>query len=796
MIDCLIIGYNDQDFSEFVRILKSMGTHHPDFRDLNLNYVEYENKPYRALDIFTRFYYEGKKEKGRPFHNSDLLWMVVMYLGTYLAKRGFTFDYINLYQFEKEKLREKLLKNEYLAIAITTTIYNFDHPITEIISFIKEYNTEAKIVVGGPFVAKRVENMDEVSMKSLFKYIGADFFIYSLEGEQEFVDILYALKSKSSFHTIPNITYREGKEFFMTPARFFSTSLEENMIDYSLFPEEDIGDYVNIRISKGCPYSCAFCGFPTRAKKYQCASVERIRKEMRAIKDVGAVTGFFFIDDTVNLPKKRFKEILRMMIKEKFDFKWNCFFRSDQMDGEMVQLMKESGCEGVFLGLESANPTVLKNMNKNVGKEYYYRAIPMFKEAGIVTFISIFVGFPGETVDTFHETIEFLRETEADFYRPQLWYCDPVTPVWQEREKFGLKGTSFSWKHNTMDAATACDLMEEAMIKLDTPIWVPDPGYNFISLYIMRQRGVSFEKQRIFLRCFNAIVKEKILYPHRKDVSPQLIENLRRSCRYDEPLEIDMRPIQIISDTCYLQAESYLYHEYVENAPPHLNSEKQIEQPSHQGLLASKAILVDEKVLENLKTIYMPSLSDILLSAFGILIKVIERSGVVDSLVSSINGEVIPFRFTFGDGILLDEFMMQNARKREEAIRHHRFALSILTHPLWEKRYRQKSPLFRYGFLECDDENIVLKRLQQYTPRVYCHLGFALFLHSNQGIKVIYSSEKYREETIEQYIRSFHEILSMMSSKSDIPIQEIGFEHQKDELNTTIRNIASKGFNF
>jgi serine/threonine protein kinase len=47
-------------------------------------------------------------------------------------------------------------------------------------------------------------------------------------------------------------------------------------------------------------------------------------------------------------------------------FKWNCQFRCQYADDETVHLMRESGCEGVFLGLEAANDDVLRNMNKDV----------------------------------------------------------------------------------------------------------------------------------------------------------------------------------------------------------------------------------------------------------------------------------------------------------------------------------------------------------------------------------------------------------------------------------------------
>ncbi|UCH98128.1 MAG: AMP-binding protein, partial [Candidatus Aminicenantes bacterium] len=141
--------------------------------------------------------------------------------------------------------------------------------------------------------------------------------------------------------------------------------------------------------------------------------------------------------------------------------------------------------------------------------------------------------------------MDFLQETQPDFYRPQLWYCELLTPIWQQREKYGLKGYHFGWSHDTMDARTACDLLEKAFLSPDTPIWVPDPGFNFVSLYYLRERGMSIEQVKAFLRCFNAVVREKLLYPNKGEVSPHLLENLRISCQFDQPVYPDMGLIEV-----------------------------------------------------------------------------------------------------------------------------------------------------------------------------------------------------------------------------------------------------------
>ena len=93
-------------------------------------------------------------------------------------------------------------------------------------------------------------------------------------------------------------------------------------------------------------------------------------------------------------------------------------------------------------------------MNKTSRREDYMRVIPELRDAGIVTHCNLIVGYPGETMESVGETMSLVEIAQPDFYRAQLWYCDPTTPVWEHRSELGIKGSAFRWSHPTMDSAT------------------------------------------------------------------------------------------------------------------------------------------------------------------------------------------------------------------------------------------------------------------------------------------------------------------------------------------------------
>jgi anaerobic magnesium-protoporphyrin IX monomethyl ester cyclase len=504
MTDCLIIGHNDGNFGEYVGMVRSMGEESGAFRDLRLAFLNIDGEPQHALHALTR--YAGPTPSGMPYHNTDFLWPTIPYLASYLDRRGFTFDYVNRFQFEKAALKRKLLQDRILTIAITTTLHVSVHPILEIIAFIREHNDEAKIIVGGPFIANLPASTDEAGMRQLFAYMDADFYVIQSEGEQALVRIIETLKRGGDPAVIPNIAYRSGGEHVLTSAEPESNPLEENRVDYRLFSRDVFGQFVTLRTAKSCPFACSFCGFPQRAGKYTYLSVQDVERELDAIRAIGGVTTLTFIDDTFNVPKPRFKEIMRMMIRNQYGFRWNIFFRSDHGDDEAIELMGQAGCEGVFLGVESGSDHMLQLMNKTARRKNYMHAIPRLRQAGVATHASIIVGFPGETRETVQESISLVEEAQPDFFRAQLWYADPVTPIWQRRADFGVQGSAFNWSHDSMDAAEACDIIDTMFRTTGGSVWMPQNGFEMWTLFYLQRLGMSLPQIKDFARAFNGAI--------------------------------------------------------------------------------------------------------------------------------------------------------------------------------------------------------------------------------------------------------------------------------------------------
>ena len=784
-VDCLLVGHNELEFQQYFNILENMassgGRDHVAFTDMQLNCVRYEGKPYQAMDILTKFYNEGLDPKDhRDFYNGDCVWTALTYLGSYLSRRGYTFDYINLFHWEKKQLKEKLKSNNYRLIILTGTMYVFEQNIWEIITFIRRVKPDAKVIVGGPYISKEAEEREPEYVKPLFRYLNADFYCYSREGEQTLVKLIEALKNNVDVSTVPNLAYKSGKDYLITPRWQEKNPLADNMIDYSLFTEAFAkSGWANVRISDGCPYACGFCSFPEHGnERYVIMTLDRIEREFDAIKATGAITHIFFIDATMNVPPNQFKAMLRMMIKKNYGFKWHCFFRCDQTDEETIQLMKEAGCLGVFLGLESANETVLKNMDKTAHKEDFRRTMPWFKKYGMRQMISVQVGFPGETYASLQESFDFIEEIKPDYTRIQIWFCDATTPVWRKRDKFALKGKAYGWSHYTMNAETAVELVVRSFMALEHVTWVPDPGYNWVSFYANEKRGMSIEQQKTFLQFFVAAAKEKLLKPNLKQLSPALLENFKLSAQFDRPTKPDLSVIEPYSGVRYVAAEKFWIDDFI-NAPDAIAIPKAANPAS-----ISVARFVSKQLSEKLSASYSIDFAELVFVCYGALLARISGQDEAVVVASLDEKEPFPIRFRSCLDLNFTEFARNSSQKLEQARIHRLFAFFVLTNPLRLKEFGSACPSFNAGCLVTrSPEDTMDSRLEHY-PAVNQQIDLLLKLTTGTdgtSFEVSCPTGRYSQTQVEKIAEEIMSALEVLSARMDLKLNHFVWDFTLEE---------------
>ncbi|MGC9049061.1 MAG: B12-binding domain-containing radical SAM protein [Patescibacteria group bacterium] len=200
---------------------------------------------------------------------------------------------------------------------------------------------------------------------------------------------------------------------------------------------------------RGCPYNCIFCHNTWRGIPFRFHSPERVVSEIRDIKNKYNISHLFFIDDNLFVNKHWLREICRLLIHNQINIVWGCNARVDNIDSDILRIVKEAGCRQLTFGFESGSQRILDILRKGTTVEQNRLAIKMCKEAGILATGTFMIGNPTETEEDVRLTQQFIKENDIDNYGVCLTTPYPGTELWRWCEKRGFIPSKIEWQDFT-----------------------------------------------------------------------------------------------------------------------------------------------------------------------------------------------------------------------------------------------------------------------------------------------------------------------------------------------------------
>jgi radical SAM PhpK family P-methyltransferase len=465
------------------------------------------------LDVLN--YFQNKESRGQHpesyYHLSEIPNAAASYLVSNLRRRGYAAQFISHFGAERQVIADTLSSDPPLAIALTTTFYLSPVPIIDIITWLKSFNQDTKIIVGGPLVGNLARDLDRSTLPYALNAMGADVYIRDSQGEATLCSVLDCLRQGGdSLADIPNLYVRAEDGYQFTGMRPENNSLDEWAISWDRLADHELGTVLQTRTARSCAFSCSFCDYPTRAGALALADLATVERELSEMAEMGTKY-LVFVDDTFNIPPQRFKDICSMLIRRNFGFEWFSYFRcSNVRDPETFDLMRESGCAGVFLGIESGDDRVLKNMNKKARIAQYEYGIEQLRSRGIATFASFIMGFPGETPETVDNTIDFINRTNPTFFRCEPWWYNHNSPIHAQFADFSLHGRDYQWEHETMDNHGATEASNRAFRNVHGSTWMPMYNFDFWALPYLISKGMAIEQIVEFHRLCRKLMESNL----------------------------------------------------------------------------------------------------------------------------------------------------------------------------------------------------------------------------------------------------------------------------------------------
>jgi len=195
---------------------------------------------------------------------------------------------------------------------------------------------------------------------------------------------------------------------------------------------------VGIIQSRGCIYSCVFCGsHQIFGHKVRFRSVDNVIAEMTHVISEMGYHGFNFHDDTFCVNRTRTIELCKEF--KRLNVVWRCLTRVNTVNEDILSAMKDAGCKEIIYGIESGSQEILDNLHKGTTVKQNLDAMKLTKKMGIQVKAGIIVGSPGETWETVEETKKLLRECPPDFWNVSVFTPYPGCEVNANPEKFGVK---------------------------------------------------------------------------------------------------------------------------------------------------------------------------------------------------------------------------------------------------------------------------------------------------------------------------------------------------------------------
>ncbi|MFI7020082.1 PhpK family radical SAM P-methyltransferase [Streptomyces sp. NPDC050164] len=495
VLDCIVIGYNDPPLSFHEHRLMAQEEASPERRVFMREHLLLDGERLAPMDVINHGMKASTKPGEHPYyHVGEVPNLAAVYLTSFLRNKGFQAEYVSLFRPERLRLEELLEQRNPRVVAITTTFYLMPWPVHEICRFIRERSPGTHIVVGGPLVDNLAVDLSDEALAGVFEWVGADSYVRESQGEATLGLVVRSLRDGTDLTRVPNLYLRDDGSFRFTGVKPEANSLDECAIDWGICGGDRLGATVQTRTARSCAFKCSFCDFPVRAGALSLASVEVVEQELRQLAGRG-VKNLVFVDDTFNVPVGRFKELCRMMIRNNFSFEWYSFFRcSAARDTEIYDLMQRSGCRAVFLGIETGDDSVLRNMVKSSNIDQYRFGIEQLHARGIATFASFICGFPGETENTVKNTIRFINETEPTFYRAELWFYNHRSPIHREAQRLGITGEGYDWAHATMDSHQAADAADTLFRQVTGSVWMPGYNYDFWAVPYLLGKGLTMRQ--------------------------------------------------------------------------------------------------------------------------------------------------------------------------------------------------------------------------------------------------------------------------------------------------------------
>ncbi len=259
--------------------------------------------------------------------------------------------------------------------------------------------------------------------------------------------------------------------------------------------------YCNIiHTSRGCPFRCDFCYNSSAGHHYLNRPIEDVIRDIQAV----GSKHIMFIDDNfignIAWTKAFLEEIKPLKLK------WNAAVSVNIANyPALLDQMKESGCQSLFIGFESINSDSIGSVHKvQNDTNSYEHAVEAIHSRGIMINASFVFGLDSDTPETFRRTLDWIVSHKIETVTSHILTPYPGTRLYEELSRAGRLTTTDLSLYNTASVVFQPRGMTEEQL-YSGYLWIYRNIYSFKNII----RRLPAEKaQRLPYLLFNLFYRK------------------------------------------------------------------------------------------------------------------------------------------------------------------------------------------------------------------------------------------------------------------------------------------------
>ena len=335
----------------------------------------------------------------------------IAYVSSSMKKAGFNVFTVNLNhrRGDVSEIIKNMIEEHNVHVVATGGLSPQYHLVKSIIRSAKAINSNIITIVGGGIISSDPEIAMEAMEFADFGVIG--------EGEATMCDLAHNLENSGDLSKVDGLIFKDDSRFIRTGTRKDIKDIDTlPWPDYEGFDIEKYLDGQSAAFgglnkkrmicmlgSRSCPFRCTFC-FHTNGQKYRRRSLDDFFAELDYLVSRYNIE-YISMADELFAPDFDYAKAFCARIK-KYNIPWAADFRIDKIKPELLPILKGSGLDVMFFGLESADNRILKSMRKGITIEQIEPALRNVNESGIALYGCFIFGDIAETCETAQNTLK------------------------------------------------------------------------------------------------------------------------------------------------------------------------------------------------------------------------------------------------------------------------------------------------------------------------------------------------------------------------------------------------------